>query len=498
MNVRSLRPTRWRRRRTGRAARASLCALFALLPAVACSDGPSGPAPNPAPVVGGISPAQAVRGESEATVTVSGSGFVQQSQVQWNGTVRTTEFVSATTLRVRLGAADLAQAGAAEITVFSAAPGGGTSNAAEFMVVNPAPSISSLSPNPMTVSTSDGTLTLVGTGFVPESQVRVNGAGRQTTYVSPTELRAVLPSFDRSATGSREITVSNPAPGGGASGAATLPVVNPLPAIQQVSPAAVPTGAITTVLVTGTGFTFYSRAFAGADSLATIYVSPTQLSVTFSDSAVASNGTLSLQVRNSAPGGGNSNVLSVEVRAPVPQITAAFGLLTQGWGDFNLDVNGSGFTANTVVYFNSSPRATQRISSTHLKATLLRSDLENVGDFPVWVTTSGPGGGTSNHYLVTVRAPWPILESLGATRTVAGQASYTLRVNGYQFSSNSEVLLDGVARPTTYVSMFALDVTLTASDLQEPRTFVVSVRTPPPGGGTSSTTLPFQVVGPGS
>jgi len=47
--------------------------------------------------------------------------------------------------------------------------------------------------------------------------VRWNGADRATTYVSPTQLTAVIPATDVATAGSARVTVFNPPPGGGTS-----------------------------------------------------------------------------------------------------------------------------------------------------------------------------------------------------------------------------------------------------------------------------------------
>src|SRR5205085_11676130 len=54
--------------------------------------------------------------------------------------------------------------------------------------------------------------------------VRVNGAARTTTFVSSTELTASIPATDTAATGTPNITVFNPTPGGGTSNAQTLTI----------------------------------------------------------------------------------------------------------------------------------------------------------------------------------------------------------------------------------------------------------------------------------
>ena len=54
--------------------------------------------------------------------------------------------------------------------------------------------------------------------------MRWNGADRATTYVSPTQLTAVIPATDLVMAGTAQVTVFNPPPGGGTSNAVSLMV----------------------------------------------------------------------------------------------------------------------------------------------------------------------------------------------------------------------------------------------------------------------------------
>jgi len=54
--------------------------------------------------------------------------------------------------------------------------------------------------------------------------VRWNGANRATTYVSPTQLTAVIPATDLTTAATARVTVFNPPPGGGTSNAVSLVV----------------------------------------------------------------------------------------------------------------------------------------------------------------------------------------------------------------------------------------------------------------------------------
>jgi hypothetical protein len=83
------------------------------------------------PAITGISPSSAVAGAAATTLTVTGSGFTSTSLVQWNGSPRTTAFVSSTQLTAALSASDLAAAGNASVTVTT---GTTASNAATFSI----------------------------------------------------------------------------------------------------------------------------------------------------------------------------------------------------------------------------------------------------------------------------------------------------------------------------------------------------------------------------
>jgi hypothetical protein len=62
----------------------------------------------PVPTITSISPTSAVAGSTGFTLTVTGTNYVSgQSTVTWNGSPRTTTFVSATQLTADIPAADI-------------------------------------------------------------------------------------------------------------------------------------------------------------------------------------------------------------------------------------------------------------------------------------------------------------------------------------------------------------------------------------------------------
>src|SRR5205823_5471742 len=84
--------------------------------------------PNPAPTLSSIIPSSATAGGAAFTITVAGANFLNSSIVRWNGTSRTTSFISSATLTAGILASDIATGGNATVTVFNPAPGGGTSS----------------------------------------------------------------------------------------------------------------------------------------------------------------------------------------------------------------------------------------------------------------------------------------------------------------------------------------------------------------------------------
>ncbi len=99
-------------------------------------------AANPVPIINQpLVPGSAAPGGAAFTLTVNGTGFVSGSTVNWNGSPRTTTFVSGSQLTAGITAADIAVAATASVTVVNPAPGGGRSNPMFFSVTTNTPSI---------------------------------------------------------------------------------------------------------------------------------------------------------------------------------------------------------------------------------------------------------------------------------------------------------------------------------------------------------------------
>lgn len=111
---------------------------------------PPPPTPSAVPFIDQpLVPVAATPGSAGFMLTVNGTGFVSGSVVKWNGSARTTQFVTSSQLTASVSASDIATAGTALVTVVNPSPGGGISNVDFFQITNPSNSVS------FTASTQD-------------------------------------------------------------------------------------------------------------------------------------------------------------------------------------------------------------------------------------------------------------------------------------------------------------------------------------------------------
>ena len=208
---------------------------------------------NPTPTLTAISPSQALAGSGNVTISLTGTGFVAASKVLLNGAALTTTFVSTTKLSAVILASKLTLPIDYDISVSNAAPGGGTTASLTFTVINPTPTLTSISPDTATEQSATITLTLNGTGFVTKSVAYFNGTALVTKFVSATKLTATLLSTSLKTPGVYDVAVTNLGPGGGDTDALPFTVVEGTTALTLVSvPAPTVTRSGTNLIVKAT------------------------------------------------------------------------------------------------------------------------------------------------------------------------------------------------------------------------------------------------------
>lgn len=448
----------------------------------------SPPPQNPIPAIASISPSGVAAGAAGTTVTINGSGYIQTSTVLWNQSSRTTTYVSSSELQVSLMATDLITGGTGQIAVSNPAPGGGTSGPTTFTINNPAPQVTSFSPGTVTLLASGTVLTITGSGFISNSSVTFNGAAHPSMYISGTQIQLTLQPADVAAVGSALISVVNPSPGGGTTVPSALNIVNPLPLISSLSPAAIAVGSSSSTLtITGSGFLSSSVVqFNGVIHTST-YVNPTTITVALTANDLASTTTVQVAVVNGAPGGGASAPSPLSItKYSVPALTGSTPtFIFVNSPDTPVTIQGSGFSASSTIQVNGNPLSITGLDSGDVYFTLSAANLTSLG--PLSITVSNPGTQPSNAVTIDVLPnPAPVLTGIFSSSAAIGGPSFTLNVSGSNFVHASVVQWNGSSRPTTYASSGQLTATISATDIQSLGNFNVTVLNPTPGGGVSS------------
>ncbi len=234
---------------------------------------------NPVPTLTGLSPSSILAGSAAFTLTVTGTNCNAQSIVTWNGTNLATTFVSSTQLQATVPAGNITAGGLPGIRIFNPAPGGGTSAPLTFTINNPPATLSSISPSSVAAGSAAFTLTVTGTNYNSQSQIRWDGNPQTTTFISSTQLSASIPASLIATAGTAQILVRNPGPAGGNSVSLPLGIIGP--AITSITPVAIAVKTLasppTTLTVSGSGYLATSKVFANGVQLTTTFVNATTL-----------------------------------------------------------------------------------------------------------------------------------------------------------------------------------------------------------------------------
>ncbi len=440
---------------------------------------------NPVPALLGINPSSAVAGNDDLTITLNGSGFVNNSVVRFNGTNLTTTYVSSATLTALVPADNLAIASMVSLTVFNPSPGGGTSNSLSFSVTNPVPVLVSVSPSTIDIQGGAALLTFVGSGFLTNSKVLVDGVEISVNYVNASTLTATLPV--QSAAGTLSVSVINPAPGGGASAVKMIAVQNPVPVPTSLVPHSVYSGTNGfTLVVYGSKFMPGAVIRWNGVDLVTNRISSYTLQAHVSADLLTTAENVGVTVFNSAPGGGESDaqVFSILNLVPALQSISPNVLLAES-DSLTLSVTGAKFMEGSMVMWDSTPLLTTFINATSLTAQVDSSLLSVSGIVPIKVSNPEPGGGASNSVSVQVRNPVPSLDSVYPEHIKAGSGDFTLTVNGTGFVGSAVVHWNGVSLATTKLSSGQLSAVVPAPLVANPGMASINIFQPSPGGGIS-------------
>jgi WD40-like Beta Propeller Repeat len=276
------------------------------------------------PLISSLSPATANPKAAAFTLTVNGSNFIagnannpatpnptppfSGSVVAFNGSPRTTAFVSSTQLTAQITSADILAAGCNGISVYTYTGGGNEifSPTVSFLASSTAaPAICSLLPSSVVAGAAEFTITVSGASFATNSTVKWNNSARATTFVNANTVQAQITASDVAKTGVEPITVVNS--GGGSTAPlnfSILPTPPITPAITAIAPAnATAGGAAFTLTVTGTNFIQSSVVDWNGAARTTSFKSSTSLQAQIPATDLATPGTFEITVLNISSNG---------------------------------------------------------------------------------------------------------------------------------------------------------------------------------------------------
>ena len=269
--------------------------------------------------VGNLLPAQG-NSSGGGTVTLLGSGFANGAAVSLDGLPASTQFIDSTKLTFVTPPTS-----AAKVAISVRNPNGDTyaldaAYDASAHQSTPVPVLTALSPAAIQPRSGHANLTISGSGFVPTSQVMLNGQPVQTLYLSAQQIVTYL--YDVQGPGLQAITVVNPAPGGGTSNVLQLQVNDANPTIVNLNPSTIPAGSAAFELsVFGNGnFSPDSVVLWNGSQRPTLYVVAGEVIAKISANDVSVPGTVSVAVDSPSAVNPVSNEVQFTIK---PQVAAA-------------------------------------------------------------------------------------------------------------------------------------------------------------------------------
>ena len=378
-----------------------------------------------APSIGTMAPTSAMAGSPAFTLTVSGANCPAGCVVQWNGAPLNAWHPSDTTVTAAVPANLISTAGTASIRLVN--QNGGASNTATFTINPAAAFVASLSPGSIPAGSSAFPLTVYGSGFVPGSQVQWNGSGISTSYVSGTQVTAMVTAdlVNVRAGVSAAVTVMNP--GGAVSNSVTMVIDPPRPVILSLSPVSAAAGSpAVTIVITGSNFASNCVVRWNGNAVETAFNDAGRLIASVPGSLLVNAGVVPITVTN--PSGLVSSPMTFTVipSTPVASVVSPSSV-TEGAAGFVLTVQGAYFTPTSTVLWNNGALATTFASTAQVTAVVPANLVAAAGS--VSITVSNPGRLVSKTVtFVVAAAPAPVLAvpavaSRGVVNAFSGLAS---------------------------------------------------------------------------
>lgn len=426
---------------------------------------------GPAATLTSISPASAAPGGPEFTLTVNGSQFYPGAAVSWNGGLVPTTFVSSTELKATIAPFRTAAPGVIPVVVRNAGYVASV-NSLPFTIAGAA-TLAGMSTTSATAGDPGFRLYVWGEGFASDSVLRWNGTPLTTQHGGgSTQISADIPASLLATSGSAAVTVAT---GSFVSNALTFTINPRPPAITALNPSRVNAGGPSvTVTISGAGFApGCTVTFAGA-SLSSTYVSATVLTAAIPRELVSLYGSFDVVVTNAD--GLASNAYAFGVNAVLTAVEPSEVASRFDGTSETVTITGNGFKPGLTLIIANLNTATVRglvttyVSPTQVTAEIFPELLRSPGE---WEIKSDRFPSSSGRLAFGVGLPK--VQSLEPASVVAGAPSFTLVVNGSNFTSSPSVLWNGGVLATTYISATRLTAAVPGSLLATPGNVAITV-----------------------
>jgi IPT/TIG domain len=280
------------------------------------------------------------------------------------------------------------------------------------------------------------------------------------------------------------------------------PPYNQTPAITAIIPSNITAGSQDfSIFISGTGFISSAKGatfgyWNGSPRSTNYNITTGQLQMTIPAADVATAGQVQITVISPPPGGGEAQAAST-FYVEAPQVSwPVISSIAPASASVNakpplITITGSNFVLGDVVTWNGQTRASTSayLDQNHMTVQPAATDMASAGNASISVSDPGlVNASPSVDFAITgPSAPSPSIGSLSPSSATAGALDLQVLVRGSGFAANSTVLWNSIPLATSYLSGSAVIALVPAADMATAGSAEVSVMTPAPGGGTSST-----------
>lgn len=472
-----------------------------------------------------VQPASVPVRSPDVTVTIFGSDFNATSEAFAEAERLKTTFIDANQLEAVIPAHLMATPKQFDIHV---ATDGSSSNRRvsktyRLVAFVDRPTLTRIdTPGDIAEGSAGTTIRLIGTGFLENAAVKVNGSsdGIVVNYISATLLTAYVPASYFARGGIFPVTVQNPYPANVESAIQLLTVYHPAPAVDEIIPKTTTVkleegaGAIDIEVL---GYNFRRGAIvnlldpgaAAGTRLATTYCEndnfclAVHLFAKIPAELLRESGFAEIAVENPEPSLKSASSAVLRIDGLRPTITSVLPgtstVLTSANFTMPVVVSGTNFskeqTSIRIYKVGTDPlpafsgQGLVVLSTRQLHAPLIVKYPDAIGEWRVEVSNPQPGGGKSEPTSFSISegnlASNPFLISLTPEVVAAGGSSFTLTVNGTNLKSGSQINFNQSPLVTTFVSSKQVRAEVPALLIERAGRYPVSV-TNPDEGGTSN------------